>query len=75
VASRDVRAPPWELGACAALYGLGVFLHFAADMQKHTALALRPQALVEDGLFARTPQLPGRAWRATGFRWRSSPYS
>ncbi len=54
ITSRDVRAPPWQLGACAALYGLGVFLHFASDMQKHTALALRPQALIEDGLFART---------------------
>ena len=51
--SRAVRAPSWYLGMCVALYAVGVFLHFAADMQKHTALKLRPGHLITDGLFAR----------------------
>ena len=54
ITSRSVEAPPWLLGLCVFGYGLGVFLHFAADMQKHTALALRPGQLITDGLFART---------------------
>ncbi|MFM8322823.1 MAG: methyltransferase [Chloroflexota bacterium] len=49
---RDVQPPAWWLGLCAALYSLGVFTHFAADMQKHTVLALRP-GLITDGMFAR----------------------
>ena len=54
VASRGVSAPAWLLGLAALLCVGGVFLHFAADMQKWTALRLRPGALVTDGLFART---------------------
>lgn len=52
--SRGVEAPPWLLGLCVFVYAAGVFLHFASDMQKHTALALRPGQLVTDGLWART---------------------
>jgi protein-S-isoprenylcysteine O-methyltransferase Ste14 len=48
---RGVQAPPWFLGLCASLFAFGLFLHFAADMQKHTALRLRP-GLITDGLFA-----------------------
>lgn len=51
--SRGIQAPPWYLGICLSLYVLGVFLHFAADMQKHTALKLRPGHLITDGMFAR----------------------
>lgn len=51
--ARGVQAPPWYLGGCVALYALGVFLHFAADMQKHTCLRLRPGELLTDGLWAR----------------------
>jgi protein-S-isoprenylcysteine O-methyltransferase Ste14 len=54
ITSRSVEAPPWLLGLCVFAYGVGVFLHFAADMQKSTALALRPGELITDGLFART---------------------
>ncbi len=50
---RDVHAPAWYLGLCTALYGAGVFLHFAADMQKHTSLKLNPDHLISDGLFTR----------------------
>jgi protein-S-isoprenylcysteine O-methyltransferase Ste14 len=49
---RGVEAPPLYLALCVSLYSFGVFLHFAADMQKHTALKLRP-GLITDGLFAR----------------------
>jgi steroid 5-alpha reductase family enzyme len=54
ITSRGIEAPPWLLGLCIFGYGVGVFLHFASDMQKHTALALRPGQLITDGLFART---------------------
>lgn len=36
-----------------AMFGLGVFLHFAADLQKFTALKLQPETLITDGLFSR----------------------
>ena len=53
VMSRGVRAPaPW-LSVCVALAIVGTFLHFAADLQKHTALNIRPGVLITDGLFAR----------------------
>jgi len=52
LAYRGVQAPPWYLGVCISLYSLGVFLHFASDMQKHPALKLRP-GLITDGLFSR----------------------
>jgi steroid 5-alpha reductase family enzyme len=42
---------------CAA----GIFLHFAADMQKHISLALRPGQLVTEGLWSRTRN-PNYSW-------------
>jgi protein-S-isoprenylcysteine O-methyltransferase Ste14 len=54
ITSRGVQAPAWQLGASAALFAAGVYLHFASDMQKHVALRLRPGELVTDGLFRRT---------------------
>lgn len=51
--SRGVQAPAWYLGICVSLYALGVFWHFASDMQKHTSLKLRPGRLITDGMFAR----------------------
>jgi protein-S-isoprenylcysteine O-methyltransferase Ste14 len=41
------------LFGCVAAFGLGVFLHFASDMQKHVALKLNPGHLIEDGLWKR----------------------
>lgn len=49
----DVRAPGWLLAGCAGIFALGVFLHFAADMHKHTQLALRPGQLIDSGLWSR----------------------
>ena len=54
ITSQGVHAPPWLLGLSVFVYGFGVLLHFAADMQKHTSLALRPGHLITTGLFART---------------------
>jgi protein-S-isoprenylcysteine O-methyltransferase Ste14 len=50
--SRGVQAPLWLLGLSTSLYALGVFFHFAADIQKFTALRLNPGALITDGLFS-----------------------
>jgi hypothetical protein len=51
--SRSVEAPPWYLAICISLYAFGVFFHFASDVQKHTALRLRP-GLITDGLWSLT---------------------
>lgn len=68
IAWRDLHAPAWYLGCCVALNVFGVFLHFAADMQKHTALALRP-GLITDGLFrhCRNPNYFGELLIYLGF--------
>jgi len=47
IISRGIQAPPWLLGLSIAIYGLGVFFHFSVDMQKHTALRLRPETLAQ----------------------------
>jgi len=66
--SRGVQAPPWYLGMCIALYALGLFFHFASDMQKHTALKLQP-GLITDGFFAlsRNPNYFGELLIYLGF--------
>ena len=69
VISGNVRATaPWA-AACVAIYTCGVFLHFASDMQKHTALALRPGELITDGLFrrVRNPNYLGELMIYLGF--------
>lgn len=53
IASRGVEAPPWLMGAAVSTWGLGVFLHFAADMQKHAHLAARSGRLLQTGLWSR----------------------
>ncbi len=37
---------------CAGRWGLGVFFHFAGDVQKHTALQAKRGHLVTDGLWS-----------------------
>jgi len=51
VMSRRVQAPFWLLAACISLYTFGVFFVFTGDMQKFTALKLRPGELITDGMF------------------------
>jgi len=53
IASQHVQAPPWYLGLCIAIYALGVFWHFASDMQKSMFLKLKPGHLMTDGLWSR----------------------
>ena len=53
ITSRDLHAAPWLLALCVALWGVGVFLHFASDMQKHVHLQLAPGTLLSTGLWAR----------------------
>ncbi len=48
------RVPPaWLLAACVAVWGIGLVLHFGADLQKHVALRAGP-GLITDGFFSRT---------------------
>jgi steroid 5-alpha reductase family enzyme len=51
--SRGVVAPPWYTAICISMYTVGVFLHFAADMQKYVSLQLEPGHLITSGLVAR----------------------
>jgi len=53
IVSQGIEAPAWALGAIVAMYALGVFFHFASDMQKHISLQLRP-GLITEGLWSRS---------------------
>jgi steroid 5-alpha reductase family enzyme len=53
ITSQNVQPPPWYLGLCIAIYALGVFWHFASDMQKTMFLKLNPGYLMTDGLWSR----------------------
>lgn len=69
IAAEAREAPPWLLGLCVTLFSFGVFLHFAADMQKHVHLSLRPGQLFTDGLwtYSRNPNYLGEALIYLGF--------
>jgi protein-S-isoprenylcysteine O-methyltransferase Ste14 len=51
--SRTIQLPGWYLALCSAIFVVGVFFHFASDMQKYAALSIKPEHLVQDGLFKR----------------------
>jgi protein-S-isoprenylcysteine O-methyltransferase Ste14 len=51
--SRGGNAPGWYQAMCVSMYAFGVFFHFAADMQKTTALQLKPGELITGGLMSR----------------------
>jgi protein-S-isoprenylcysteine O-methyltransferase Ste14 len=53
ITSQNIQAPAWYQALCISIYAFGVFTHFASDMQKTTALKLRPGELITDGMFAR----------------------
>ena len=53
ICSKGLEAPPWMLALCVFLFGLGVFWHFASDMQKHVTLTHKP-GLFFDGLWAKS---------------------
>jgi steroid 5-alpha reductase family enzyme len=48
------EASPPLLALAVALFGFGVFLHFASDMQKHMWIEHKRGNLLESGLWART---------------------
>jgi steroid 5-alpha reductase family enzyme len=52
VTSHRVMPPVWYLAMCISMFAMGVFFHFSADMQKHTALRFRPGCLISDGMFS-----------------------
>jgi steroid 5-alpha reductase family enzyme len=68
IMSQGIQDPPWYLALCLSIYAFGVFFHFAADMQKQTALALRP-GLITTGMFAlcRNPNYFGELLIYLGF--------
>jgi len=53
IMSTPVENSPMYLGIIVALFALGVFFHYAADMQKHAYLTLNPGNLITDGLMAK----------------------
>jgi steroid 5-alpha reductase family enzyme len=67
--SQGVAAPGWYMGLCVALCLVGVFLHFASDMQKYVALTLRPGELITGGLWSlsRNPNYFGELLIYLGF--------
>jgi protein-S-isoprenylcysteine O-methyltransferase Ste14 len=54
ITSRGLQAPAWLLGLSVSLYTLGIFLHYAADMQKYIELKYNPGQLITGGLLGRT---------------------
>ena len=63
-----IHAPLWFVSLCVSIFSVGVFLHFAADMQKDTTLKLK-RGLITDGLFARTRNpILGSCSSMAGFR-------
>ena len=46
--------PNWLISVSIFSFGIGIFLHFSSDMQKHTALKLNPGKLIIDGLFKKS---------------------
>ena len=53
IMSTGVQNTPMYISICIALFAMGVFFHYAADMQKHAHLKLKPGVLITDGLMAR----------------------
>ena len=51
--SGGVTNTPIFTGICITLFAMGVFFHYAADMQKHVYLKLKPGELITDGLMNR----------------------
>ena len=69
ITSQNVQTPGWLMALSVSMYTLGIFLHFASDMQKHIALAAKPGQLITDGLFTytRNPNYLGELLIYLGF--------
>lgn len=50
----SIQHPGWYLALCIAIFVIGIFLHIASDMQKFTALKIKPDHLITDGLYRHT---------------------
>ena len=53
IMSTPVYNSPMYLGLMVAIFSMGVFFHYASDMQKHAHLKLKPGELITDGLMSR----------------------
>ena len=53
IMSTPVYNSPMYLGIMVAMYSMGIFFHYASDMQKHAYLKLKPNELIIDGLMTR----------------------
>ena len=53
IMSHAVDSIPAFLSLCIAIFSIGVFFHYAADMQKHAHIKLKPGELITDGLMTR----------------------
>ena len=53
IMSTPVYNSPMYLGLMVAIFAMGIFFHYAADMQKHAYLKLKPGELITDGLMSR----------------------
>ena len=53
IMSYSVENTPMYLGICIGIFAMGVFFHYAADMQKHAHMKLQPGTLITDGMMSR----------------------
>jgi steroid 5-alpha reductase family enzyme len=64
IATNNTIHTPQFLFCCIFIYAVGVFLHFASDMQKTTSIRLKPGHLITTGLwsYSRNPNYVGEAF-------------
>lgn len=69
IVAQNVQVPAWYIALCVSTFALGVFLHFASDMQKYVELRLAPSHLLSSGLWAyvRNPNYLGELLIYLGF--------
>jgi protein-S-isoprenylcysteine O-methyltransferase Ste14 len=53
IMSSSIYNSPIYLGILVFMFSMGIFFHYAADMQKHVHLKLKPGQLIRDGLMSR----------------------
>ena len=53
IMSGGVENTPMYIGICVAIFAMGVFFHYAADMQKYSHIKLQPGNLITDGMMHR----------------------
>ena len=53
IISQNIQSPNWYIAMCISMYVLGIFLHFASDMQKFIQLQHTPNNLITDVMFSK----------------------